>query len=226
MPNIAEALSLLDYTMHLLSIFHNFFILRELISHGGWSIFVGIVASVIMVCLLLFIVRGFYRNAIFNASSIVVSIILGVLLCIQFIPMSAAFALKNKLDDFEYWLNSNVIHPENFVSPQEILPEESEEIVDKAVDEYPILGTLVGSGHFEGYTTENLSHGIITALNDYLNNLIIKLLFVAFIEVAICAFILVKQQDKILNHKSSIRVRNRSRNSSPTSRHRLAYRRR
>jgi len=212
--------------MHLLSIFHNFFILPELISHAGWSILAGIAIAAIIVVLLLVIVRGFYRNAIFNASSIILSVILGFFLCIQFIPMSAAFALKSKLSDFEYWLNSNVIHPENFKSPQEISSEESELIVEKAIEEYPILGTLVGSGHFEGYNTENLAHGIITVLNDYLNDLIIKLLVVALIEVAICAFLLVKLQSIISNRKISVRNRNRLRDSRPTSRLRSAYRRR
>lgn len=180
----------------LANILYNFQILSEIMHYAGWSILIGIFIAATFVVLLLLLVRGFYPKSTFSTASVVSSVMLGFLLSIQFIPACASIALKSNLGNFETWLNENVIHPELYVVPEEISREESHEIVDEAVREYPMLGTLVGSGEFIGYNTDNIAHAITETLRDFLNWLIIKLLLVALVETMIFAFLIIRMQDK------------------------------
>lgn len=193
-------------TIILSSIFDGFLILPEIMHYAGWSVAIGIIIAVAFVLLLFAIIRGFYPKTVFSSLSISVGILLGILLCIQFIPLCASIALKRQIDNFEIWLTENVIHPENYPVPQQISTEESTEIIEKAVAEYPIFGTLIGSGEFTGFDTSNLAHAIAKELNSYLNRLIAKLLIVALLETVICAFIIVRSQSKKMKNRAKRRA--------------------
>lgn len=206
-------------TILLNSLFDGFLILPEIMHYAGWSVAVGIVIAVAFVLLLFAIIRGFYPKKVFSPASIIIGIVLCILLCIQFIPLCASIALKRQISNFEVWLTEYVIHPENYPVPLPVTTEESTKIVEQAVEEYPILGTLIGSGEFTGFDTSNLAHGIAQELNSYLNKLILKLLLVALLETSICAFIIVRNQAKIMNRRARMRADTR-RSSSPDGRRR------
>lgn len=195
----------------LANIFYSFAILPEIIRYAGWSIFVGILIAVCFVGILLFLIRGFYPKYVFSAGSIVVSVILGLLLSFQLVPVCASIALKNKVDDFEMWLNENVIHPEDYPVPEEISLEESHEIMEEAIENYPLLGTLIGSGEFVGFDTSNVTEAIGNALNEFLDSFILKMLLVALVETLVCAFIIIKVQDRKISARMRGRMAVRSR---------------
>lgn len=198
--------------MELLGIFDNLYILPEIMRHAGWSIVVGILIAAGLVALLLFLIRGFYPKKTFSPVSLITSGFLGILLCLQFIPMCASIALKWKIPHFEMWINETIIHPESYPIPKNISKEQSTEIVEMAVEQYPILGTLVGSGEFTGFNTSNIAHAMAEELNRFLNRIIIKLLLVAVIETAVCAFIIIKSMGKDMNR----RIRDRASQRRPS----------
>lgn len=194
-------------SMILNGLFDNLMILPEIMRHAGWSVVAGIFIAVVFVGLLLFLIRGFYPKATFSPLSIVASVILGVLLCLEFIPLFASIALKWRLNDFEIWVNENVIHPEQFQVPIDITAEESHEIVRQAVDRYPILGVLVGSGEFTGFNTSNIAHAMKEELNSFLNQIILKLLLIALAETVVFAFVIIKTQSRIMKHRKDLRTK-------------------
>ena len=187
------------------SLMDNFLILPEIMRHAGWSVVVGILLAVAFVGLLLFLIRGFYPKSTFSPLSMVTAVLLGLLLCLEFIPLCASVALKWRLDDFELWINENVVHPELFKIPEEVTTEESKEIIKKAVDEYPILGVIVGSGEFTGFDTSNIASAMKDELNSFLNRIIIKLLLIALVETAFCAFVIIKTQSRIMQNRRETR---------------------
>ncbi len=204
-------------TLILDSLFDGFLILPEIMHYAGWSVAVGIIIAVAFVALLFGIIRGFYPKAVFSPASIAVGVILGILLCLQFIPLCASIALKRQVDNFEIWINESVIHPEEYSVALPVSKEEASEIINKAIEEYPIFGTLIGSGEFSGFDTSTIAHGMADELNSFLNRLIAKLLIVAFLETAICAFIIVRSQSKKMNRRASTRAELR-RSSGPGAR--------
>lgn len=189
----------------LISLMDNFLILPEILRHAGWSVVVGILLAVAFVGLLLFLIRGFYPKSTFKPMSIATAVVLGLLLCLEFIPLCASVALKWRLDDFEMWINENVVHPELYKIPKEVTTEESKEIIQQAVNEYPILGVLVGSGEFTGFNTSSIAAAMKDELNIFLNRIILKLILIALLETAVCAFVIIKTQGRILQRRRETR---------------------
>lgn len=176
--------------------------LPYLFHHAAWSVVAGILVVVAFIALLLLLVRGFYPRATFLPGSLVTAGVLGILLCFQFIPICAAFGLKSKLSDMKEWLNTEIIHPEQYVIPQQVDEAESTEIVKQAVDEYPIMGMLFSSGWFKGYDTSNLAEGICDEVNSELNKMIWKLLLISFIETVVGAFIIIRIEGQRMDRRS------------------------
>lgn len=214
---LRQLFNIMISTIILNSLFDGFLILPEILHYAGWSVAVGIIIAVAFVALLFAIVRGFYPKTVFSPGSIVVGIILGILLCLQFIPLCASIALKRQVDNFEIWVNESVIHPEEYSIAMPVSSEEASQIINKAIDEYPIFGTLIGSGEFTGFDTSTIAHAMADELNSFLNRLIAKLLIVALLETAICAFIIVRFQSKKMNRRASTRAELR-RSSGPGAR--------
>lgn len=183
------------------SIFDGFLIFPEIIHYAGWSVAIGIIITIAFVGLLFSIIRGFYPKSTFSPASIIVGVILGILLCLQFIPLYASFALKGQIGHFETWISESIIHTENYPIPVPITTEKSTEIIHRAIEEYPTFGTIIGSGEFTGFNTSNLAPAIAQELNSYLNRIITKLLIIAFLETAICAFLIVHTQVKRMRQR-------------------------
>lgn len=184
--------------------------LSYLVQHAFWSVVAGVLIVIAFVALLLLLVRGFYPKSTFSPASMVTAGILTVLLWFQFVPLCAAIGLKWKAADFKEWLDESVIHPEQYAVPREVLPEESREIVEKAVEEYPIMGMLFSSGLFEGFDTSNLAQGMYDELNRELNRMILNRLLISLALTAVGALIIIKLQDRQARARSHARQARRT----------------
>lgn len=182
-----------------------FSIIPELIEHAAWSIGVGILIVALFVSFLILIIRGCYPRSTFSPISVIVTGILSILLCFQSVPLCAAIGLKWHLDDMRDWINETVIQPENYLISEPISPEESTQIVDEAVKNYPLMGIMFDGGWFEGYNTFNIAEGIANEASRCLNDYILQKLLVAFVETAIGAFVIVKTIDRAVTNKRNRR---------------------
>lgn len=211
------------------TLLHSISFLSEIIHHAGWSVAVGIVIALAFVGLLFLLVRGFYPKSVFSPLSIVIGILLSIVLCFEFVPLCAAIALKGQISQFEVWLDENAIHPEDYAVPVPVTTEESTEIIERAVEEYPILGILIGSGEFTGFDTSNLAHAIASELNSYLNRLILKLVIVALVATSIGALLIVRTTGRKMDRRVRMRAQGRpssGREIRPRGNPRLSGRRR
>lgn len=180
-------------------------LLSEIFRYAGWSVAVGILISIGFVALLFLLIRGFYPKSTFSAGSIATGAMLSLLLSFQMAPMCAAIALKSDVDDFQLWLDETVILARQYAIPQEISPEESRRIIDKAIEEYPLLGIIVGEGEFRGFDTSNISAAIAGALKECLNKVIVKLLLISLVETLAAAFIIIRLLGRNSTRQSNAR---------------------
>ncbi len=168
-----------------------FGLLWDIIHYAIGSLFVGLILTCALVGLLFFIIKGFYTKRAFSGLSIVAGLVLTLILPFQIIPMCGAIALKWKCQDLKEWVDENLVHPEQYLVPREISSEESQELVQEIIEQYPIVDSFVGSGIFEGYDTSNISQAIADTLNDFLNPFIYKALGWSIFFVVLTAVIVV-----------------------------------
>lgn len=168
-----------------------FSLLWDIMHYAIGSLFIGLLLTVALVGLLFFIIKGFYTKKAFSPLSIVAGLVLGFILSFQIVPLYGAVALKWKCHDIKDWLDENLIHPEQFIEPQMVSLEESEAIVEELVERYPIVGSFVGGGQFEGFDTSNISQVMVDTLDDFLNPFIYKALGWALFFTAVTAVVVV-----------------------------------
>ena len=168
-----------------------FSLIYDIIQYAFGSIIVGLLLAVSMVGLLFFLIRGFYPKKTFSPLSILAGIVLAVLLIFRLVPMCGAIALKWKCTDVKEWLDTNLIHPEQYLIPRDISSEESVRIAEELIEQYPIISTFADTGIFEGHTTATISTAMAETLNSYLNPFIWKAIIWSLVYVIVAAAIVV-----------------------------------
>lgn len=171
------------------------YLLREIMQHAFGSLILGIVLTVLFVFLLFFIIRGFYKNAVFSPLSYLTGVVLVVLLIPQMIVFCGAFGLKMQCDEVEEWLDENVVKSENYIEPVPLSEQDCDNILEALIDNYPLVSAFVGGGEFKRFDTSNICHAIATELNSFLNEFIFKSLGWSLLFVIIGATIVIRTTD-------------------------------
>ena len=128
--------------------------LFELLKFSFSSIFWGILITVVCMALFFFLIRGWYRNAVFTPISYVIGIILFLLLAFQCTMIVGAIKIIRISPYYEAQIQQMV--NSHFPSDREVSKQESEQVIDWLVTEYPILQHYFDTGEFTGYTAQQL----------------------------------------------------------------------
>jgi amino acid transporter len=190
----------------------------SILQFAASSIFWGILMAVAMVGLFIFIVRGWWKDALFTVWTYVTGVVLAILLAFQCILMVGALKIKSSCDEYEQMLTEIV---DSRYRPGEIVPKEASiEMFGEIMDEYPLIrnylgaiygASIEGSGYIwgEGYAARDLPHGLIDYLRELLNAFIWRRVLWALgfaIVLGIIAILTIKKQSN-----SNIRQRNTDR---------------
>lgn len=163
----------------------------EILKYSIGSVFWGILFTVIGVGLLFFLIKGFYPKSTFTPLSFVVGAILFVLLCFQAILLCGAISIKGMSDDVlvyihqclpSYWEGRAV----------ELTPGQCQELLDKTIEEYPLVGYYVGVADFKGFNSQNIAEAMVDELNSFLNKFIWKRVGWSCLFILTGAFIVIK----------------------------------
>lgn len=177
-------------------------LLYDILTYSAGSLIIGLIVTLLLVGLLFFIVKGFFPQSTFSPLSIVVGVVLTFFLGYRMITMCGAISLKWMCDDFETYINGLI--PEKML--QEAVPlseSETDVIMDKALNEFPILSQFVGGGTFIGNDTSNIAHAMATTLNEFLNQFIWQSLLWGFVYLVIAAALVVWTLKKQWDHRLS-----------------------
>ncbi|HIZ05752.1 MAG TPA: hypothetical protein H9818_07870, partial [Candidatus Phocaeicola gallistercoris] len=128
--------------------------LFELLKFSFSSIVWGILITTICVGLFFFLIRGWYRNATFTPISYIIGFFLFLLLAFQCTMIVGAIKIINISPFYETQIQQLV---STYLPPsQEVTRQESEQVINWLVTEYPILQHYFDSGEFTGYTAQQL----------------------------------------------------------------------
>lgn len=128
--------------------------LFELLRFSFSSIIWGILITAICLALFFFLIRGWYRNATFTPISYVIGFFLFLLLAFQCTMIVGAIKIINISPYYESQIQQMV--STYFPPSQEVTGQESEQVIDWLVTEYPILRHYFDTGEFTGYTAQQL----------------------------------------------------------------------
>ena len=166
----------------------------EVLRYSLGSLFWGILLTLVGVGLLFFIIRGFYPRSTFTPLSFLVGAILFVLLAFQAVLLCGAVRIKGYSDEVRMCINRSI--PAYWSgNTVDLTPGECQELLDRVIEAYPLVGYYVDYADFRGFNTQNIADNMVDELHSYLNKFIWRRVGWSFLFVAIGAFIVIKTLD-------------------------------
>lgn len=176
--------------------------LFELLRFSFSSIIWGILITAICLTLFYLLIRGWYRNAAFTPKSYVIGFFLFLLLAFQCTMIVGAIKIIHISSYYETQIQRLV--NAYFPPSQEITRQESEQVIDWLVTEYPILQHYFDSGEFTGYTAQQLPAAIGAEIRSFLRFYIMRRLLWCLGFVIVGAVLVIRSIAK--EHKRNDRI--------------------
>lgn len=165
-------------------------LLQDIISYSSWSLVIGLLLTIMFVVLMFVIIKGFYPKSTFTPLSFVVGAVLTVFLAYRMIILCGAIGLKSLCDDYAAYINSLLPAGTQYL-PIPITKEQVDDLLAQSLEEFPIIGSFVGSGEFTGHTTADIAQSMADTLNSFLNQYIVSSLLWSVAYLIIAAAIVV-----------------------------------
>lgn len=192
----------------------------SILQFAASSLFWGVLMAVALVALFVFIVRGWWKDALFTVWTYVTGAVLCVLLAYECTLMVGALKIRNSCDEFEAILTEIVdrYYPNKYM---EVSAEKSGEMFNELAEKFPLLNNYVsatiegsdinGSGYIygEGYSAADLPHGMIAYLKEIVTEYMMHRIYWALgfaIVLGIIAILTIKKSSN-----SNLRKRNTER---------------
>lgn len=175
--------------------------LFELLKFSFSSIVWGILITTICVGLFFFLIRGWYRNATFTPISYIIGFFLFLLLAFQCTMIVGAIKIINISPFYETQIQQLV--STYFPPSQEVTRQESEQVINWLVTEYPILQHYFDSGEFTGYTAQQLPAVMGAEIRSFLRFYIVRRLLWCLAFVIVGAILVIRSIAKKYEKKYS-----------------------
>lgn len=171
----------------------------EICRYAFGNFIMGVLATAIVVIMLFILIKSIYKFASFTPLNIAIGIVLFIFLGYQFVTMSCAIGLKSLCNDFKTYVDNVRILTENS-DDLIISKEEAEVFINRATDEYPLIGNFLDSGWIIGHNTLSVADTIVKELNERLNEYIWKRIGWSLLFIAIASYIIIKTMQCTKTH--------------------------
>lgn len=139
----------------------------SLISTALSSIFYGIIITAVIMAILYVVLKALSRGVVQTPVFYITGVVLAILLVIQTSLMIGAMQAKDAADSAEIYLSQLLEDSYGTVGAQD-----SQRILDKITEEFPIIGTYFGLANFSGHDASELAESMHETMIDYLNSYI------------------------------------------------------
>ncbi len=173
-----------------------FDILRYSFSSAIW----GVLIAIICMALFVFLIKGWYKDATFTPISYVVGGILLLLLSFQCVLIVGSLKIIDMSDVYEERIS--IVVDGAYSPSDEISLSQASDVIEKIIDEYPILHYHIGGGDFMGFTAKELPHAIAQELRSFMRWYIFRRILwcIGFVIVgAICVVRSMSRQKKYVS---------------------------
>lgn len=165
--------------------------ITTILKYSIGSLLYGGLITVLFLALFIFLIKGWYKDAVFKPISFAILGILALIILWNSTIICGALAMKSDISSI-YDLIENRIDSLG-LSPTTTVDEAlSNEIFQEVVERHPILKYYANYCDFSGWSVRQLPMEMCNTLKDYLNNVILKALLWSLGFVAVGAFIVIK----------------------------------
>ena len=141
-------------------------VLWNIIQYSIGSLVWGVLIAVLCMALFVFIVKGWFKDAMFSIWSYIIGIILFILLAFQCTMIVGSLKIIDTTDTYEAYFTEIV---DNIYDGWEQVPtEQADVIIKKAIGEYPLLDYYIGGGDFSGFNAKQLPGAIAEELRSFM----------------------------------------------------------
>lgn len=141
-------------------------VLWNIIQYSIGSLVWGVLIAVLCMALFVFIIKGWWKDAMFSIWSYIIGFVLFVLLAFQCTMIVGSLKIIDTTDTYESYFNEIV---DNIYDGWEEVPtEQADIIIKKAIAEYPLLEYYIGGGDFSGFNAKQLPGAIAEELRSFM----------------------------------------------------------
>lgn len=186
--------------------------LFNILQYSIGSLFIGILLTVLGMAIMVFLIRGWYKDALFSLWSYVVGAVLFFLLAFQNTLVVGAIAIIRSTDDYERYITyivesyakertndpTGTSRAFNELMESEALSEQSDELIKYTMVQYPLLGYYISGADLRGFSFSQLPAAMMDELRSMLRWYIVRRLLWELLFVAVGSFIVIRS----LAHKT------------------------
>mgnify|MGYP001776094880 FL=1 len=173
------------------------------------SLLLGVFLTILGIVLMFVLIRSWWRDSTFTPMSFVVGGILFFFLAFQAVLLCGAVTIKSYCDDVEMAIDGMVANV-----PDDILfsTEDSQQILDRISEEWPLVGYYVNMADFQGHTSATIGSAMADELRSYMNWFILRRVCWSLAFVVVGAIIVIKTITRRANQlrRSSGRLTDRT----------------
>lgn len=169
-------------------------ILWNIIQYSFSSLIWGILIAVLCMALFVFIIKGWWKDALFSVWSYLIGALLFVLLAFQCTMIVGSLKIIDTADEYEGYFTQVV---DNIYEGWEEVPtEQADVVIKKAIAEYPLLEHYISGGEFSGFNARQLPSAMADELRSFMRKYIVRRLLWCLGFVVVAGVLGIKTLDK------------------------------
>lgn len=173
------------------------------------SLLLGVFLTILGIVLMFVLIRSWWRDSTFTPMSFVVGGILFFFLAFQAVLLCGAVTIKSYCDDVEMAIDGMVANVSDDIL---FSTEDSQQILDRISEEWPLVGYYVNMADFQGHTSATIGSAMADELRSYMNWFILRRVCWSLAFVVVGAIIVIKTITRRANQlrRSSGRLTDRT----------------
>lgn len=140
--------------------------LINIIEFSFSSLIWGILIAIACMALFVFIIKGWWKNAMFTIWSYLIGAVLFMLLAFQCTMIVGSLKIIDTTDVYEEYFTTLVNSA--YEGWEEVTEEDADIIIKKAIAEYPLLEYYIGGGEFYGHNAKQLPSVMADELRSFM----------------------------------------------------------
>ena len=158
-------------------------------SYSIGSLFIGVLLTLVGVILMFVLIRGWWRNCQFTPVSYVAGVVLFFFLAFQSVLICGAITIKSYADDVEDQISSII---ESVDADHYFNKEETQQMLEKITEEYPLVGYYIGGANFTNHTPQTLAKAMVDELHRFMNRYIMRRVLWSLLFITVGAIVVIK----------------------------------
>ena len=146
--------------------------LRGIIDYSFSCLMWGVLIAFICTVIFVFILKGWRRDTMFSIWTYLIGGTLFVFMAFQCTMLVGSIKLINTVDEYKAYFTEIV---DNAYEGWEQVPDDvAEVVIDKAIEECPLLEHYIGGGEFTGFSAKELPTAITEELRSFMKAYIVR----------------------------------------------------